>query len=90
MDIYNSRFARLFALNGSRDWAITLGQVTFYSTPREQVTPAWRRHEDRHKQQWRRYWYIGFAILYLWYRVLYGYHNHPLEIEARAAETETD
>jgi hypothetical protein len=87
MDFYNSRFALLFMRKGHKSWAITLGPVTFYSVPEYQVSTIWRKHEDCHKRQWRRYWYIGFAVLYLYYMARYGYQNNPFEIEALKAES---
>jgi hypothetical protein len=89
MDVYNSRFALLFAPKGKTRWAITMPWGTHYSVPENEVSPAWRRHEDQHKKQWRRYWYVDFAVLYLYYQVRYGYTANLLEVEARAAETET-
>lgn len=88
MNIYNSRFALLFAPKGKIRWATTMPWGTHYSVPANEVSPSWRRHEGCHKRQWRRYWYLGFAVLYLWYRWRYGYERNPLEVEARAAEVE--
>ena len=85
MNVYNSRFALLFAPEGKVKWAITIGPITFYSVPTWVVDEGWKRHEDCHKRQWRQYWYIGFAALYLYYQVRHGYQNNPFEIEARAA-----
>lgn len=84
-DIYDSRFALWFAPRGEHLWAVTIGPVTFYSVSKERVNAAWRAHEECHKRQWRRYWYVGFAALYLWYQVRHGYNRNPLEIEARMA-----
>jgi len=44
------------------------------------------RHEQKHLEQWRRYWIVGFLPVYLWYYLRYGYTDNPLEVEARAAE----
>lgn len=85
MDVYNSGFARLFA-HGEVCWAVTIGPVTFYSVPEKYVSAAWRRHEECHKRQWKRLWYIGFLVAYIWYQVRFGYKNNPFEVEARAQE----
>jgi len=84
MDKYNQIWvAKLF--NKPR-WAITIGQVTFYSVPYLDVNHAWERHENKHKEQWKREGLIKFAVKYLWYQIRYGYQNNPFEIEAREAE----
>jgi ferric-dicitrate binding protein FerR (iron transport regulator) len=85
MDFYRQRWVLGFAQKQASQWAITLGSCTFYSTPQEAVTPAWRAHEECHKQQWRRHWYLGFALRYLWELATKGYNNISYEIEARAA-----
>ncbi|BCS53298.1 hypothetical protein [Geobacter sp. SVR] len=86
MDIYNSKFALLFKPKGTERWAITLGPTTLYSVPQEQVSVSWRKHEECHKRQWKRLWYIGFLVLYLWYHFTKGYQKNPFEIEARKEE----
>jgi len=78
-------FRTLFADKGS-EYAVTLGQTTYYSCDKDRVlrNPKWVRHENKHKEQWRR---LGwkFLPLYLWYQVRYGYDHNPLEVEAREA-----
>jgi hypothetical protein len=37
-------------------------------------------------EQYRRFGFIGFLVLYGWYSLKHGYFNNPLEVEARAAE----
>jgi len=32
---------------------------------------------------------VVFAIRYLWWSLLYGYHANPYEVEARAAENQS-
>lgn len=44
------------------------------------------RHEQCHWAQWQRLGTVRFYATYLWGLLRYGYRNHPLEIEARAAE----
>ena len=44
------------------------------------------RHEQAHWAQYERMGALGFYITYAWLWLRHGYRNHPLEIEARAAE----
>ena len=83
MDVYNSKFALWFKQGDAKDWAITLGPITFYSVPFIKVDKKWRSHEDFHKLQWKKYWYVGFAILYLWELLIHGYKNNKFELEAQ-------
>jgi len=39
--------------------------------------------------QYERYTWIGFILLYTFYSIKYGYWNNPLEIEAREKTQET-
>lgn len=86
MNVYNSKWVMWFKQGDSLNWAITLGQITFFSESKDKVGPSWHRHEDCHKKQWRKYWYIGFAIMYLYYLARYGYKNNLFEVEARGCE----
>jgi hypothetical protein len=86
MDKYEHWLARLLKkLNRADDYAITLGQTTYYSETKEYVDlrPRWRKHEEHHKFQWMRDGYFTFARRYLWYLIRYGYTNNPYEVEAR-------
>lgn len=85
MDKYNCSWVLLLATPNAQNWAVTLGQTTYYSVPESEVTDAWRKHEEKHKEQWKREGYITFAIKYLWYQLRYGYQNNPYEIEAKTA-----
>lgn len=44
------------------------------------------RHEQVHWQQAQKLGVARFYVQYLWFNLRYGYHNNPMEIEARAAE----
>lgn len=44
------------------------------------------RHERAHWAQYERMGAVSFYVAYLVGLVRYGYHRHPMEIEARAAE----
>lgn len=48
----------------------------------------WLRHELQHVLQYYRLGFVGFLFLYLLNHIKYGYRNNPLEVEARAAETD--
>lgn len=86
MDKYNYKWPLWFAPANVTTWAVTIGQTTYYSVPESMVGAAWRRHEDKHKEQYKRFGLIGFLVRYLWYQVRNGYQGNPLEIEARTAE----
>lgn len=45
------------------------------------------RHEQVHWQQYQRMGFIRFTWAYLTGLIRHGYWNHPMEIEARRAET---
>jgi hypothetical protein len=44
------------------------------------------RHEREHWAQWQRMGTLRFYVTYARGLLRHGYRNHPLEIEARAAE----
>ena len=44
------------------------------------------RHEQQHWRQWQRMGTVRFYAAYAWGLLRHGYRNHPLELEARAAE----
>jgi hypothetical protein len=83
MDRYNCNWPLWFAPAGAVKWAVTINQTTYYSGSENEVDAAWRRHEDKHKEQWRREGLIKFAVKYLWYHIRYGYQGNPFEVEAR-------
>jgi len=83
MDFYNQKWVS--SLWGRPSWAVTIGGCTFYSVSEIEVDSKWRRHEDEHKRQWRRGWYIGFLVKYLYYNMRLGYWNNPYEVAAREA-----
>lgn len=51
---------------------------------------AWVRHEVCHLKQYRRYGTAGFLLRYGLGWLRYGYQQHPMELEARAAEAAAD
>lgn len=86
-DKYSQKWTMLLARKGNSNNAVTIGQTTYYSAPRQEVDrlPLWRRHEEWHKKQWRDDGRIKFIFKYLWYQIRYGYYANPYEIEARQA-----
>lgn len=44
------------------------------------------RHEQAHWRQYQRMGLLRYYAAYLWGLLRHGYTNHPMEIEARAAE----
>jgi hypothetical protein len=83
MDKFDQKWvSRLF---NTSEWAITIGQTTYYSCPKQSVNDRWKRHEDKHKEQWLREGAIKFTIKYLYYQLRFGYDMNPYEIEARKA-----
>ena len=84
MDFYNQKWTLWFTKTST--WAITICNCTFYSEDIKNVSITWRKHEDYHKKQWKKYWYVGFLFLYVFEFILHGYKNNRFEIEARNAE----
>jgi hypothetical protein len=62
--------------------AITLYPFIFYRSPA--AFRRWRDHEMIHVEQIRRYGWLRFYVLYLWYNFTVGYENNLFEIEAYA------
>lgn len=89
-DKYNRKWVMLLAQDNAPEWAVTIGQTTYYSCSESLVDSAWRRHEDCHKQQWAEEGRIKFLVKYLFFNVTRGYNCNPYEIEARMAENNTD
>ena len=67
---------------------ICLPPVGIYILAEHMYSDRLIRHEQAHWRQWQRMGTIRFYAAYLWGLVRYGYQNHPLELEARAAETQ--
>ena len=60
--------------------AITLPPFIFYNGLPDNQT---RCHEFVHWYQAnKKYTWIGFYVVYLWFAIRYGYSNHPMEREA--------
>lgn len=39
----------------------------------------WVKHEMAHIEQYNRYGFIKFLVLYVWYSIRYGYYNNPFK-----------
>lgn len=83
MDKYNQRWVAI--LFRQPLYAITILNTTYYSCSELRVDRSWRKHEDCHKEQWRRDG-IMFPIRYAWNHIRYGYDRNPYEIEALEKE----
>lgn len=59
-------------------------------TPTFLANTRWVRHELAHVDQYRRMGFAPFLLRYIWWSLRYGYHDNPLEQEARAAESSSD
>ena len=67
---------------------ICLPPVAIYILAEHLYSDRLSRHEQAHWAQWQRMGTIRFYAVYLWGLVRYGYRDHPMEIEARAAENQ--
>lgn len=83
MELYNQKWVTVF---GKSRTAVTIGGAIFYVGSVGNVPAALRRHEGAHRDQWRRGYYIGFLITYLYFHFKFGYWNNPYEVEARISE----
>jgi len=64
--------------------AITVSKNTaWYLTFNALENKGLKNHEEVHMEQYERYTWLGFIVLYLLYTIRYGYYNNPLEVEAR-------
>ncbi len=70
-----------------------LGWTSFwrviYVLPGQEHNHRLLRHERAHLEQIERDGRLLFAIKYSWWTLRHGYWNNPYEIEARAAESNT-
>lgn len=89
----NSLLARLGAIRlREKRMALTFGStIHLYNVSKEKFlhNRSWVCHELKHVEQYKRMGFWKFLWKYLAYSAKYGYHNNPLEIEAREAECDT-
>ena len=71
-------------LCGFKGWASLWDTV--YIMPGWEYNQALIRHEQMHIKQMERYGKVMFMVKYTYWFIRFGYRNHPLEAEARAAE----
>lgn len=79
-------------LMGSEAIALVIGTTIYlHGTSREKFAAnhRWVRHELKHVEQYQRFGLFGFLLRYLWWSIIKGYTNNPLEVEARAAEADS-
>jgi hypothetical protein len=62
---------------------ITMPWRKVYLLPEHMTNQGLIDHEMVHIEQIDRMGALKFTFLYLYYLVIHGYQNHPLEIEAR-------
>jgi hypothetical protein len=65
---------------------VALAPWGIYILPEHLANQRLTRHEIAHWQQYKRMGLLRYYVTYLWGLVRHGYRNHPMEIEARAAE----
>jgi hypothetical protein len=86
MDIYNSKLAMM--MRPDKSWtqnAITIGQTTYWSLPQgdSRITQEWIDHENRHKEQWKKYG-VFFLPNYIWQTIVHrSYYENSFEVAAR-------
>jgi len=66
---------------------VTLWPCIFIYPP-EKENERLLKHEEKHLEQWKRYWILGFPFVYIYQFIRHGYKDMSLEIEARIAERE--
>jgi hypothetical protein len=88
----NSWLARVAAWKLKVDSvALTLGKtIHLYRATRQELLQnnRWLRHELAHVEQFRRYGFFTFILLYLAEWLKKGYYANRFEVEARRAEFE--
>ncbi|RQO32376.1 DUF4157 domain-containing protein [Taibaiella sp. KBW10] len=88
----NALLARLAAYNlKSSTMAITVGRTIYLhnATKKDLLSSErWLRHELKHVEQFLRYGFFWFLLLYTIESIRKGYYHNKFELEARAAETE--
>ena len=70
--------------------AIVIGKnIHLHNTSKQEFisNARWVRHEMVHIDQFRRYGYLKFALMYTIESIRKGYWNNRFEVEARLAET---
>lgn len=74
-------------LRNTRFIGITLPPFGIYVLEEQLNNSRLLKHEQQHWKQYQDLGAIMFYIKYVWYSLIHGYKNNPMEIEARSAET---
>jgi hypothetical protein len=86
----NSWVAKLAAKKlRSKNVAIVLGStIHLYNVSKQEFlqNKKWVKHEMTHLEQFKRYGFFSFIVMYLWESAKKGYYNNKYEMEARMAE----
>jgi hypothetical protein len=85
-NIYPARGPVRWYLKATGFWGITLPPFGVFVLAEYLHDEKLKRHEMAHWEQAQRLGSVKFYVQYLWLLARYGYQNHPMEIEARAAE----
>jgi hypothetical protein len=75
----------------SSNAAIVLGKTIHLSGVSSKEFLAcdeWVKHELKHVEQFTKYGFLKFIVMYLQESLRLGYHNNRFEVEARQAEKE--
>ncbi len=67
---------------------VALAPWGIYILPEAMYSQRLTRHEQQHWRQYQRMGLLRYYVTYLWGLVRHGYTDHPMEREARAAETD--
>jgi hypothetical protein len=90
----NSFIARVAAYKlGADSVALTLGRTIHLHNARAdnfKKDRRWVLHELKHVEQFKRYGFFWFIVLYLLESIRKGYHGNRFEVEAREAEEQVD
>ena len=86
----NSWIARMAARKlSAKRVAIVIGNtIHLHNASKEEFlsNPRWVKHELCHIEQFKRYGFFRFAMMYLWESMRKGYYKNKYEVEAREAE----
>ena len=73
----------------SKRVAIVVGRtIHLHNTSKAEFlrNPRWVKHELCHIEQFKRYGFFRFIVMYLWESMRKGYYKNKYEVEAREAE----
>ena len=86
----NSWIAKLAAMKlGSENVAIVIGKtIHLHKVSKEDFlhNKNWVKHEMCHIDQFKKYGFLNFILMYLFESVRHGYYDNKYEVEARESE----